>query len=75
VWTLDEAAFWTKQGLWPIAGNVMPIGLFGGGTLSAGIVNVIDKINITSVGNSTDFGDLTSARYYTAGCSTAHGGL
>ena len=22
VWTLAEAAFWTKQGLWPIAGNV-----------------------------------------------------
>jgi hypothetical protein len=24
VWTLAEAAFWTKQGLWPIAGNVQP---------------------------------------------------
>jgi hypothetical protein len=22
VWTLAEAAFWTKQGLWPKAGNV-----------------------------------------------------
>ena len=22
VWTLAEAAFWTKQGLWPIAGNI-----------------------------------------------------
>ena len=24
VWTLDEAAFWTKQGLWPTAGNFPP---------------------------------------------------
>ena len=25
VWTLAEAAFWTKQGLWPIAGNLAPV--------------------------------------------------
>ncbi len=25
VWTLAEAAFWTKQGLWPIAGNIQPV--------------------------------------------------
>jgi hypothetical protein len=24
VWTLDQAAYWTKQGLWPIAGNAAP---------------------------------------------------
>jgi hypothetical protein len=25
VWTLAEASFWTKQGLWPIAGNLAPV--------------------------------------------------
>ena len=29
VWTLDQQALWQKQGLWPIAGNAAPIGLFG----------------------------------------------
>ncbi|NCX94319.1 MAG: hypothetical protein EBX40_06565, partial [Gammaproteobacteria bacterium] len=24
VWTLDQMNYWLKQGLWPIAGNVMP---------------------------------------------------
>lgn len=26
VWTMADAAYWTKQGLWPIAGNVAPNG-------------------------------------------------
>lgn len=26
VWTLADAAYWIKQGLWPLAGNVAPIG-------------------------------------------------
>ena len=25
MWTLAEASFWTKQGLWPIAGNEQPV--------------------------------------------------
>lgn len=25
MWTLAEASFWTKQGLWPIAGNIQPV--------------------------------------------------
>ena len=41
VWTLDQVAFWNKQGLWPIAGNAAPIALFAGGN---GGSNVIDKI-------------------------------
>jgi hypothetical protein len=31
VWTLDRVADYIKQGIWPTAGNVAPIGLFGGG--------------------------------------------
>ena len=30
VWTLDQVAFWQQQGLWPIAGNVAPYGMFAG---------------------------------------------
>jgi len=40
VWTLDQVAFWNQQGLWPIAGNLAPIGLFGGGNAPT---NVIDQ--------------------------------
>jgi hypothetical protein len=45
-------------------------GLFGGG-----YQNVIDYVTIASAGNATDFGDLTVARSYLAGCSSATRGL
>ena len=61
VWTLDQVAYWLKQGLWPIAGNAAPIGLFGGGTTGS-VSNVIDRVVIASAGNATDFGDLTVGR-------------
>jgi hypothetical protein len=38
VWTLDEAAFWTKQGLWPTAGNIAIGSAYGGGFF-AGQIN------------------------------------
>jgi len=48
----------------------------GGMPLSgATLVNVIDYITIGSTGNSTDFGDLTVARYGPTGCSNATRGL
>ena len=57
IWRIDEAAFWTKQGLWPTAGNSFERGLFAGGSSGAN-GNVIEYINIASTGNGTDFGDL-----------------
>ena len=36
IWRVDEAAYWTKQGLWPIAGNLPTRGLIGGGSTQAG---------------------------------------
>jgi len=57
VWTLDQVAYWTQQGLWPIAGNVNLRGLFGGGGF-----NTIQYISFASAGNAVDFGDLTIAR-------------
>jgi membrane protein DedA with SNARE-associated domain len=51
VWTLDQATFWIQQGLWPIAGNAAPVGLFAGGTNTAGqYSNVIDSVFISSAG-------------------------
>ena len=62
VWSLAEAFAYTKAGLWPTAGNAVPRALFAGGRGTASPVNkdVIDYVTITTTGNATDFGDLTS---------------
>ena len=60
VWTIMEAAYWIKQGLWPLAGNLAPqYGLIAGGLTPTS--NIIERMNIVSLGNSTDFGDLILA--------------
>jgi hypothetical protein len=74
VWTLAEAAFWTKQGLWPIAGNVLQRALFGGGIDSSVITNAITYVSISTLGNSVTFGQLTTNRYsLTAFASSTRG--
>jgi len=74
VWTLAEAAFWTKQGLWPIAGNVLQRALFGGGISSSVTTNAITYVSISTPGNSVTFGQLTTARYsLTAFASSTRG--
>ena len=35
----------------------------------------MDFVTITSAGNAQDFGDLTTAAYYTGGCSDSNGGI
>ena len=62
VWSLAEAFAYTKAGLWPIAGNAVPRALFAGGRTTSFAANkdVIDYVTITTTGNATDFGDLTS---------------
>ena len=47
-------------------------GLFGG---AEGPNNTIEYITISTLGNSSDFGDLTQKRQMLAGCSNGHGGL
>ena len=37
--------------------------------------NVIEYITIASVGNATDFGDLTQVVSFAMACSDSHGGL
>jgi len=54
-------------------------GVFGGGeTFTAPATtfhNIIDYITIASVGNATDFGDLTIRRYGSAACSSSTRGV
>jgi hypothetical protein len=53
-------------------------GVFSGGGGSAPTytaTNTIDYITILTIGNATDFGDLTQARRNLAACSNGHGGL
>ena len=54
-------------------------GLFAGGYLNSdntyAPMNRIDFITIATTGDSTDFGDLSTARSMSGGCSNAHGGL
>ena len=56
VWSLSEALFYTKAGLWPNAGNALQRGLFAGGY--SGPVNTIQYVDIGTTGNAIDFGDL-----------------
>ena len=44
---------------WPTSG----LGLFAGGYVAPGAVNVIDYVNFVSTGNAIDFGDLYTAVY------------
>ena len=74
IWTLDQVAYWTKQGLWPIAGNLPPRGLFSMGFTGAA-TNVIQYITITTTGNSIDFGDVTIARFLGASCASSTRGI
>jgi len=44
----------------------------GGGN---GNTNIIDYVNIATIANAEDFGDLATGQGEGAGCSNAHGGL
>ena len=68
VWTLDQQAFWQKQGLWPIAGNVNVRGVFAGGSIND---TVIQYLQIGTLGNTTNFGSLTIGGSYGSGCASS----
>jgi hypothetical protein len=42
-------------------------GCWGGGHIGSTLVNNIQYVTIQTTGNTTDFGDLTVARYYMGG--------
>ena len=70
VWNLVQQYQAKATGNWPLPPIPGDIGLFGGGG-----TNVIQYITITTTGNSTDFGDLTVSRSYTAACASATRGV
>jgi len=70
IWTLSQQSYWAKQGLWPIAGNPVPRGLFAGGYRTS-LSNTIDYVTIITTGNAIYFGDLSSAGEAGAACSSA----
>jgi hypothetical protein len=46
-----------------------------GGGLAPGNSNVIDKVEIPTLGNAVDFGNLNAAGHNLQGFSNGHGGL
>ena len=62
VWSLAEAFAYSKAGLWPTAGNAAPFAFFFGGE-AADQLTSIDRFDLSSSGNATDFGDLDVKRY------------
>jgi len=78
VWTLDQVAYWQKQGLWPTAGNALPQGtavFFGGNNSGGSRINNIEYVSMTSLGNTSDFGDLTTQMQYTASVASSTRGV
>jgi hypothetical protein len=49
---------------------VNPTGLIFGGYTATGAVNNISRVTISSTGNATDFGDLTTNAYQSGACSS-----
>lgn len=59
---------------WSAGASNATRGLFAGGynnDFAGNAINAIDYITIATEGNATDFGDLTVARYYLAGCASS----
>jgi len=68
VWHIHDPLIFGQAGDWPTAGRFAPMALFFGGEANSGMVNTIDKINISSDGNASDFGDLLAAGQNISGC-------
>lgn len=66
VWSLAEALAYSKEGLWPTAGNEKQMAIIFGGRADApyyGPVNIIQQVAMTTSGTTTDFGDMISPTY------------
>ena len=77
MWTLQEALSFYRAGDWPDPTNTPTVGLFAGGIGTDGStqVNEIDTITPETLGDSTDFGDLSLARGGMAGFSSDTRGI
>ncbi len=70
VWNLNEQLMFNNQSKWPTAGNASPEALFMGRYGSGNGSVTIDYINITSGGDATDFGDISTHANSAAACSS-----
>ena len=60
----------------PLQGASSPTrGVYGGGYTPGGYSNVMQYIQIMTLGNAVDFGDTTAAVAAAECCSNGHGGL
>jgi hypothetical protein len=74
VWTLDQVAYWQKQGLWPTAGSSAPIAAFASQSNFSN-TNLIDYVTITTLGNASTWGFLASAIQAPGGCASTTRGI
>jgi len=72
VWNLNAVLQAVAAGNWPLPPLTGDIGLFGGGNSPS---NVIDYVSISTLGNATDFGDLTQMMDTLTACSSSTRGL
>ena len=57
VWTLDQAANYTKQGIWPTQGQILERALIQ----QEGSSYAVSSLNLKSTGNAATFGNLTNS--------------
>ena len=74
VWTMPAVYQAVAQGNWPSPPLTGDIGLFGGGFFGSRL-NVISYVQITTEGNSVDFGDLSQTTSALSACSSSTRGL
>jgi len=73
VWNLKEQGVAVKGGIWKEYVDLSIRAVFAGGFYEA--YNIMDYVSISSTGNATDFGDLSSARGGCAGLASATRGV
>jgi hypothetical protein len=71
IWNLKQVYNARLGNNWPTSG----LGLFAGGYVAPGAVNVIDFINFVSTGNASDFGDLFTSVYVAGNAGVATRGI
>lgn len=69
VWSLAEANAYTAAGLWPSQANLAPTAFFNTGTTAP----KLEKVSIGTLGNTTNFGDMTIREGRSGIASTTRG--
>ena len=75
IWSLSEASYWTKQGLWPIAGNLATDPFFSSVTYLMSTTAVNNGQNNTFLDSSTNNLTITRNGNTTQGSLSPYGNL